>query len=69
MPIEVKAEENLRVKSLKSFCDKYQPEGAIRTSMSDFREQNWMTYVPLYCIGEAVIPELMDSLSSRSRFR
>jgi predicted AAA+ superfamily ATPase len=37
IPVEVKAEENLRAKSL-------------RTSMSDFREQDWMTNIPLYNI-------------------
>ena len=39
IPIEVKAEENLRAKSLKVFCDKYHPNIAIRTSMSNYREQ------------------------------
>lgn len=52
IPIEVKAEENLQAKSLRSFCDKYQPEIALRTSMSDYRQQEWMTNVPLYCIGK-----------------
>ena len=50
IPIEVKAEENLRAKSLKMFCEKYQPQIAIRTSMSDYREQEWMTNIPLYNI-------------------
>jgi hypothetical protein len=48
IPIEVKAEENLKAKSLKSYCDKYKPKLAVRTSMSDYREQDWMTNVPLY---------------------
>ena len=34
VPIEVKAEENLRARSLRAFCDKYKPEIAIRSSMS-----------------------------------
>ena len=50
VPLEVKAEENLRARSLKAFCDKYHPKHAIRTSMSDYREQDWMTNVPLYHI-------------------
>ena len=41
MPIEVKAEENLKTKNLKSFCEKYQLAYAVRTSMSDYREQGW----------------------------
>lgn len=32
------------------FCKKYQPKIAIRTSMSDYREQEWMTNIPLYNI-------------------
>jgi hypothetical protein len=51
VPIEVKAEENLKAKSLKTYCDKYNPKVAIRTSMSDYREQDWMTNIPLYCIS------------------
>ena len=51
VPIEVKAEENLKAKSLKVYCEKYQPAEAIRTSMSDYREQSWLTNIPLYCIS------------------
>ncbi len=50
IPLEVKAEENLRAKSLKAFCEKYKPEYAVRTSMSDYRKQEWMTNIPLYNI-------------------
>ena len=48
IPIEVKAEENLKSKSLKSFAEKYKPETALRTSMSQHRVQDWMVNVPLY---------------------
>ena len=58
VPVEVKAEENLRAKSLKAFCDKYQPKFAVRTSMSDYREQEWMTNIPLYNIDR--IKECLD---------
>ena len=50
IPLEVKAEENLNAKSLRAFCQKYQPDIALRTSMSDYREQDWMTNVPLYAL-------------------
>lgn len=50
IPLEVKAEENLRARSLRAFCDKYQPEIAIRTSMSNYREQEWMINIPLYLL-------------------
>lgn len=51
IPIEVKAEENLKAKSLKSFRDKFHPELSIRTSMSDFREEETLTNLPLYGIS------------------
>ncbi|GHV58731.1 ATPase [Bacteroidia bacterium] len=51
IPIEVKAGENLQAKSFKFFCEKYQPKTAIRTSLSDYRQESWMTNVPLYIIG------------------
>ncbi len=50
VPVEVKAEENLRSKSLKVYCDKYKPPLAIRTSMSDYRKETWFTNLPLYAI-------------------
>ena len=49
-PIEVKAEENLKAKSLKSFHQKYQQTKPLRTSMSDYREEAWLTNLPLYAI-------------------
>ena len=51
IPIEVKAEENLKAKSLKSFNDKYKPKLSIRTSMSNFREEEALTNLPLYAIS------------------
>lgn len=51
VPIEVKAEENLRAKSLKVYCEKYHPSLAIRTSMSDYREQEWMVNMPLWMVA------------------
>lgn len=50
IPIEVKASENLHAKSLRVFCDKFNPEIAIRTSMSDYRQETWMTNWPLYAL-------------------
>jgi len=51
IPIEVKAETNLKAKSFKSFCEKYTPTKAIRTSLSNYKEESWMTNVPLYAIN------------------
>ena len=52
VPIEVKAEENLKAKSLRVYCDKFKPQTAIRTSMSNYREQEWMVNVPLYVLDK-----------------
>jgi len=51
IPLEVKAAENLQAKSLKSYCLKYNPKYAIRTSMSDYRKEDWLTNIPLYAIN------------------
>ena len=51
IPIEVKAEENLQAKSLKIFTEKYKNENAVRTSMSDYRKEEWLTNLPLYAVG------------------
>jgi len=51
VPLEVKASENLQAKSLKSYCARYEPKYAIRTSMSDYREEDWLTNLPLYAIN------------------
>lgn len=50
IPIEVKAEENLKAKSLKVYVEQFQPENAFRFSMADYREQDWLVNVPLYGI-------------------
>jgi predicted AAA+ superfamily ATPase len=51
IPIEVKAEENLKSKSLSVFVEKFKPRLAYRSSMSAYREQDWMTNVPLYGVN------------------
>lgn len=50
IPIEVKAEENLRAKSLAAFVARNPGLHALRFSMSDYREQDWMTNIPLYAV-------------------
>lgn len=58
VPVEVKAEENLQSKSLRVYYQKYTPALAIRSSMSDFRKEAWMTNLPLYAIQELFQLEL-----------
>lgn len=51
VPIEVKAEENLQAKSLKVFYQKYNTPLTVRTSMSDYRKESWLTNIPLYLMN------------------
>jgi predicted AAA+ superfamily ATPase len=51
IPLEVKAEENLKSKSLKVFMEKYHPELSVKTSMSFFKKQDHLENIPLYAIG------------------
>ena len=48
IPIEVKAAENLKAKSLKTYHQKFSPEISIRTSLSDYRKEDWLVNLPLY---------------------
>lgn len=52
LPVEVKAEVNLKAKSLKTYKEKFSPELSIRTSMADFKREDWLLNLPLYAIGE-----------------
>lgn len=47
--IEVKAEENLKSKSLRAFKDAHSEVNALRFSLSSYREQDWMRNVPPVC--------------------
>jgi predicted AAA+ superfamily ATPase len=51
VPIEVKAEENLQSKSLKTVLQDNTEMHGVRFSMSGYREQERMTNVPLYGAG------------------
>ena len=52
IPVEVKAEINLRAKSLKVYQEKFQPKLSIRTSMADYRKEDWLINLPLYAIDQ-----------------
>ncbi len=64
--VEVKAEENLRSKSLRAFKEKHPQVNAVRFSLSNYREQEWMVNVPLFalsCIALWGIDEGLDGSS------
>lgn len=50
VPIEVKAEGNLRSQSLKAYCEKFHPNMAVRLSALKYKEQDWMINLPLYAV-------------------
>lgn len=47
----MKASENLKAKSLKTFIQKYDTKINVRTSMSDYRKEDNLVNIPLYLIG------------------
>lgn len=51
IPIEVKAERNLQAKSLKVYHEKFKPRLSIRTSMADYRKEDWLLNLPLWAVG------------------
>ena len=54
IPLEVKAEVNLRAKSLKTYREKFLPNVSVRTSMADFKKEDWLINLPLYAIEKIV---------------
>lgn len=50
IPVEVKAEVNLQAKSLKVYRDKFQPKLSIRTSMADYKREDWLLNLPLWVV-------------------
>lgn len=47
-PLEVKAEENVKAKSMKVFISKYPELKGIRLSMKGYENQSWLENIPLY---------------------
>ena len=52
VPVEVKAEVNLRAKSLKTYYGKFSPQISVRTSMADYKREEWLVNLPLYAINQ-----------------
>ena len=52
IPVEVKTEVNLRAKSLKTYREKFAPEISIRTSMANYKKEDWLVNLPLYAIDQ-----------------
>ena len=52
IPVEVKAEVNLKSKSLKMYRERFSPNMSIRTSLADYKKEDWLINLPLYAIEE-----------------
>lgn len=52
IPMEVKAEVNLKAKSLKTYYERFAPEVSVRTSMADYKKEEWLVNLPLYAIEQ-----------------
>jgi predicted AAA+ superfamily ATPase len=51
-PVEAKAEENVKAKSMKVFIENNPQLKGIRLSMKDYKEQSWLENIPLYAFRE-----------------
>lgn len=63
IPLEVKAEENLKSKSLISARDRFDIPLSIRTSLSGYRDEGWLLNIPLWAIGS--INPILEHVSTR----
>lgn len=51
IPIEVKSGESLQAASFKIFCEREKPQTSIKTSLTNYKQESWMTNLPLYAIN------------------
>jgi predicted AAA+ superfamily ATPase len=52
LPLEVKSGENVKAKSLGVYMEKYKPQTALRTSLSNYSKNGNLIDIPLYTIGQ-----------------
>ena len=51
IPLEVKAETNVKAKSLRQFVLENNPALAYRISMNDYQVDTWLVNLPLYAVN------------------
>ena len=51
VPLEVKAETNVKAKSLRQFVADNRSKKAYRISMNDYQQEDWVTNVPFYAVN------------------
>ncbi len=52
VPVEVKAQVNLRAKSLKTYQEKFSPKVSVRTSMTDYKKEDCLIKLQRYAIEQ-----------------
>ena len=62
IPIETKAEENVKAKSLKTYINEHSNLKGLRLSMKNYIDQGWMENIPLYAIEGYLRSESIPSL-------
>jgi predicted AAA+ superfamily ATPase len=58
IPVEVKAEINLRSKSLKVYNEKFSPKHSVRLSLADFKKEESLINLPLWAVE--ALPQLLN---------
>lgn len=61
IPVEVKSEVNLKAKSLKTYSEKFSPKVSVRTSMADYKKEEWLINIPLYAIDAIASKTLLQN--------
>ncbi len=51
VPLEVKAETNVKAKSLRQFVKDCQPKKVFRISMNNYKVEEWLVNLPLYAVN------------------
>ena len=54
IPAQLAKENRKFIYGIRAFCNKYQPEIAIRSSMSNYRKEEWMINVPLFMLSQYI---------------
>jgi predicted AAA+ superfamily ATPase len=62
VPLEAKASENLKSKSLKAVRERYDLPRCVRTSLAGYRDEGWLVNIPLWAIGS--LQKLLEDRSA-----
>ena len=64
VPVEVKAETNLRAKSLRLFVERNGLERGVRLSLAGFQRQDWVVNIPLY--AASLLPQQLKAVVEKA---